>query len=64
VLDIARDVTREGLRAVIDTRGSRAGGVARELTDPIAERGAATATLGDRRGSADSPVNRSPEEGH
>ena len=63
VLNIARDVTRECLRAVVDTSISGRW-VVRELTDLVAERGRPGMIVSDRRGSGNGPGDRSPEEGH
>ena len=59
VLNIVDDVTRECLRAVVDTSisGRR---VARELGELIAERGAPKTIVSDRQGSGKGLGDRSP----
>jgi putative transposase len=63
VFNVVDDVTKECLAAVVDTSisGRR---VARELTALVERRGKPSLIVSDRRGSANSPGDCGPEEGH
>jgi hypothetical protein len=63
VFNVVDDVTKECLAAVVDTSvsGRR---VARELTALVERRGKPGLIVSDRRGSANSPGDCWPEEGH